>query len=53
MDDLVLVGKDEFVDEITEKVKSKLDISKMKDGIFKFTGINVRKVEDDKKDIYE
>ena len=32
------------MNEITEKVKSKLDILKMEDGVFRFTGIDVEKV---------
>ena len=32
VDDFILAGEYEFVEEITEKVKKKLDISKMEDG---------------------
>ena len=46
VDDFILAGKDEFINEITEKVKKKLDISKMEDGDFRFTGIDVKKVGD-------
>lgn len=46
MDDFILTGKDEFINEITEKVKSKLYILKMEDGVFRFTGIDMRKVGD-------
>ena len=44
--DFILAGNNEFVDEITEKVQSKLGISKMEDRDFGITGIDVREVGD-------
>ena len=34
------------METITEKVKKKLDISEMEDEVFRFTGIDVKKVGD-------
>ena len=42
MYDFILAAKNEFVNEVTEKVKSKLDILKMEDEVFIFTRIGVR-----------
>ena len=44
VDDFILTGQEEFVKNITEKLKKKLDISKMKEGAFRITGIDVQKV---------
>ena len=46
VDDFILAGMAEFVEEITDKVKKKLDISKIEEGAFRFTGIDVQKIED-------
>ena len=46
VDDFILAEKDEFIEEIMEKVRKKLDISKREDGEFCFTGIDVQKVGD-------
>ena len=43
VDDFMLAGIGEFVTNITEKVTSKLDILKIKDGVFRFTGIDIKK----------
>ena len=45
VDDFILAGKEEFVKEITKKVKEMLDISKKVDGAFRFTGIDVTRME--------
>ena len=34
-----------FMKEITEKVKEKLDISKLEDGNFRYTGIDAKRIE--------
>ena len=46
VDDFILACTAEFMEEITEKVKKKLDISKLEDNIFRFTRIDVFKEED-------
>ena len=45
VDDFILAGRERFIEEITERVKIKLDISKMEDLVFRFTGIDVKKTE--------
>ena len=37
----ILAGNEEFLDEITDKIRGKLDISKLEDKEFGFKGINV------------
>ena len=44
VNDFILEGNVDFIEEITQKIKNKLDISKMEEGVFKFTGIDVEKV---------
>ena len=39
----MLAGKDGFLKEIMEIVKDKLDISKLEDEYFRFTGRDVKK----------
>ena len=46
MGDFILAGMVEFMKEITEKIKEKLDISKLEDDELRFTGINVKKEGD-------
>ena len=46
MDDFILVGTREFMREITEKIKEKLEISKLEDDVFRFCGIDMLKEED-------
>ena len=42
VDDFILVGMQGFIDKITEKIRGKLEISKLEDNIFRFTGIYVQ-----------
>ena len=44
VDDFILAGKDEFVEDITEKLKEKLDISKKEDGVFRLTRIDLKMI---------
>ena len=44
VDDFILAGNMDFIEEITKKIKDKLDISKMEEGLFRFTGIDVQKI---------
>ena len=46
VDDFILARTAEFMEEITEKVKKKLDISKLEYNMFRFTGIDVFKEEE-------
>ena len=46
VDDFVLAGMRKFIEEITMKIKEKLDILKLEDDVFRFTGIDVTKEED-------
>ena len=43
VDDFILAGTREFLREITQKIQEKLDISKLEDNVFRFTGIDVFK----------
>ena len=42
VDDFNLAGNEEFIEMVTEKIKNALDISKIEDGEFRFTGIDVK-----------
>ena len=42
VDDFNLVGTNNFINEVTEKIKKDLDILKIEDGEFRFTGIDVK-----------
>ena len=46
VDDLILAGTENFLDEITEKIASKLEISKLADNEFRFTGMDIKKEGD-------
>ena len=46
MGNFILVSTVEFMKEITEKIKKKLDISKFEDDELRFTRINVKKEGD-------
>ena len=46
VDDFDLAGTEEFVEMVTEKVGVFLDVSKVEDDSFRFTGIDIKKVED-------
>ena len=47
VDDFILAGTEKFIEEITLKNKEKLEISKLKDNVFHFTGIDVRRERDE------
>ena len=46
VDDFSLAGTEELLDTITEEVKRTLDVSKIEDGKFRFTGIDIEQVGD-------
>ena len=46
VDDFDLAGTQGFVELVTEKVSAALDVSKVEDDSFRFTGIDMKKVED-------
>ena len=46
VDDFDIAGTESFVDLITKKVSKELDVSKVEDDKFRFTGIDIKKVED-------
>ena len=46
VDDFILAGTEKFMEEITLKIKEKLEISKLKEDMFHFTGIDVRRERD-------
>ena len=46
MGDFIQAGTVEFMKEITEKIKEKLDFSKLEDDELRFAGINVKKEGD-------
>ena len=41
VDDFILAGKKKFVDKITRKIADKLEISKVEDDEFHFTGMDM------------
>ena len=43
VDDFILAGTREFLREITQKIQEKLDIFKLEDNVFRFTGIDLFK----------
>jgi len=43
VDDFILVGILQFIEEITKKIRAKFDISKFEDDIFRFIVIDVHK----------
>ena len=45
VDDFNLAGKGKFINEVMEKIKGALDISKIEDKEFRFTGIDVKEKE--------
>ena len=45
VDDFNLAGTTRFINNVTEKIKAALDISKIEDNEFMFTGIDVKKVD--------
>ena len=47
VDDFILAGTEKFMEEITLKIKEKLEISKLKPNMFHFTGIDVRRERDE------
>ena len=46
LDDFILAGTDRFLVEITGKITEKLEISKLEDNEFRFTGMDVKKEGD-------
>ena len=45
VDDLDLAGVESFVNMITERVSAVLDVSKVEDDKFRYTGIDIKKVK--------
>merc|ERR1712030_150068 len=45
VDDFSLAGTDEFLETVTEEVKRTLDVSKIEDGRFRFTGIDIEQID--------
>ena len=45
VDDFTLAGKDDFIEHITKEINKALDVSKVEDGMFRFTGIDVKQTE--------
>lgn len=46
VDDFYLAGNSIFVEMVTKKVSAALDVSQVEDNHFRFTGIDVQKIED-------
>ena len=46
MDDFSLAGSEDFLNTVTEDIREALDISKIEDGQFRFTGIDVKQIDD-------
>ena len=46
VDDFSLAGTAEFLETVTEEIKRTLDVSKVEDRRFRFTGIDIEKMED-------
>ena len=46
VDDFILAGSDAFFKKITQKIAEKLEISKLEDNEFRFTGMDVKKEGD-------
>ena len=46
IDDFNLAGSEKFLESVTEEIKKVLDVSKVEDGKFRFTGIDVERFED-------
>ena len=44
VDDFDLAGTESFVDMVTERVSAVLDVSKVEDDKFRYTGIDIKKV---------
>ena len=45
VDDFDLAGRERFVEKVTAEIKKALDVSTVEDDCFRFTGIDVKKVE--------
>ena len=45
VDDYDLAGTNSFVEKVTKKVSANLDVSKVEDDRFRYTGIDIKKVE--------
>ena len=46
VNDFILAGTEKFMDEITKKIEEKLEISKLEDDEYRFTGMDVRRESD-------
>ena len=46
VDDFILAGTNRVLEEITKKIAEKLEISKLEDNEFRFTGMDVKKEGD-------
>ena len=46
VDDFNLAGTESFLAMVTEEIRKELDISKIEESSFRFTGIDVKKFED-------
>ena len=46
VDDFILAGSDAFLEELTKKIAEKLQISKLEDDEFRFTGKDLKKDND-------
>ena len=46
VDNFDLAGTKDFVEMVTEKVGAVLDVSKVEDDSFRFTGMDIKKVKD-------
>merc|ERR1712105_43727 len=46
VDDFSLAGSEYFLNTVTEEIRKALDISKIEDGQFRFTGIDVKQIDD-------
>ena len=45
VDDFNLAGSEKFLLSVTEEIRKVLDISKIEDSVFRFTGIDIKKLE--------
>merc|ERR1712115_525117 len=50
VDDFVMSGTKEFLEEITNKIVQKLEISKLEDNEFRFTGMDVKKEQEEEEE---
>ena len=43
VDNFLIAGRQEFIESITDKIKSSLTVSKIEDDTFRFTGIDIKR----------